>query len=99
MNRTTESKMFSPSKVMNKSIVSVADNKNQQNNQPVKKCYEEQLAKKIYKDIVGSAKDETAIEKLQLVEHILKNKKILKVLGLTESELNKQILKQHSTKS
>lgn len=64
-----------------------------------KKCYEEELGKKIFKDIVGECKDETKIEKLALVEHLVKNKKLLKVLGLTEAELNDKILREEPTKS
>lgn len=46
---------------MNKSVNSIADGLKSNVVEPVKKCYEQELARKIYKDLTGSSKDETVL--------------------------------------
>ena len=44
--------------------------------------YEEELVKKIFKDICGSSSRTAHIEKLQLIEYLTSNPRILKVLAI-----------------
>ena len=47
------------------------------------KCYEEELAKKVFRDISGKSDKNTLIEKIAFIEYLNANKKILKVLNTT----------------
>jgi hypothetical protein len=60
---------FSPTKALSKSKVDNAE-----------KSYEEELVKKIFRDILGKIDKKSRVEKIQLVEYLTNNKKVLKVL-------------------
>lgn len=75
--------MFNPSQIARKSDI-IINQSNIKEEEPMKKRnYEEELAKKVFKEISGAAKDNTKIEKLRLVEYLVKNKKIMRVLDQT----------------
>lgn len=54
--------------------------------------------KKIFIDLTGSSNSHQKVEKLTLLEYLVMNKKILKVIGISEEELNSKLLIEHETR-
>ena len=60
--------------------------------EPKQKCYEEEFAKKIFKDVAGKAQKNTRVEKVNFIEYINSNTKILRVLGTSPEEVSTSVM-------
>lgn len=47
--------------------------------------------------MIGQTRDNSKVEKLELVEYLVKNKKILKVLDLNEQSIGQHLMAEHPT--
>ena len=56
------------------------------------KCYEEELVKKIFKDLTGKADRHTQVEKVNFISYINSSKKIIRVLGTTPEEVSTSVM-------
>jgi predicted lipase len=87
-SRTLE-QSFNASQLKNASSLSHSKSQAKDKDRPK---YEEELVKKIVKDIAGKCDSSTKIEKMQLIEYLNVNQKIIKVLNVSLDQLSRNII-------